>query len=309
MRIEQLQYLVETARVASINKASERLHITQQSLNAALTKLEDELGVVLLTRSPLGVTLTKEGEKVAAYAQEVLQIIDEMHQSIAGEASSYGSLRGHLELSAGPLLMHGPLPETIKQIKQKYKQVRISLIERENLDMIKALLNNEARLYLMSVMRDSDREFALLDLNRLFYQVLGKARVCAVTSQQHPLARQKSVAAHSLLKYQLAIFQASEKAPNPMLTYLEEAGKVHVAVQTNNVEVFRQYIDSGDVIGFMPQFPNKALSKARSGTVMLTIKDFPETEIVCVADQSYYQKQQQLIDEFLEQLKNMIDGH
>lgn len=110
MRIEQLQYLVETSRAASINKASERLHITQQSLNAALTKLEDELGAMLLVRSPLGVTLTKEGEMVAAYAQEVLQIIEEMQHSIAGDAGSQGNLRGHLELSAGPLLMHGPLP-------------------------------------------------------------------------------------------------------------------------------------------------------------------------------------------------------
>ena len=309
MRIEQLQYLLETSRAASINKASERLHITQQSLNAALTKLEDELGVTLLTRSPLGVTLTKEGEKVAAYAQEIVQIVEEMQHSIAGDTGGQVNLRGHLELSAGPLLMHGPLPDTIKQIKQKYKQVRISLIERENLDMIKALLNNEARLYLMSVLKASDREFALLDLNRLFYRVLGNAQVCAVTSVQHPLARKKSVTIHSLLKYPLAIFQASEKAPNPMLTCLEESGKVHVSIQTNNVEVFRQYIDSGEAVGFTPQFPNKALSKVREGTVLLSIKGIPETEIVCVADQSYYKKQQQLIDEFLEQLKHSIHGH
>lgn len=59
MRVEQLNYLLETAKTASINKSSERLHITQQSLNSSLTKLEQELGVKLLERSSKGVSLTK----------------------------------------------------------------------------------------------------------------------------------------------------------------------------------------------------------------------------------------------------------
>ena len=308
MRIEQLHYLVETSKAASINKASERLHITQQSLNAALTKLEDELGAPLLVRSPLGVTLTKEGEKAAIYAQEILQLADEMQRSVAGETDSRNGFRGHLELSAGPLLVQGLLPETLRQYRQKYKQVRISLIERENLDMIKALLNNEPRFYLMSVMKDNDREFALLDLHRLFYRVLGQARVCALVSVHHPLARQKSVALRTLCKHPLAIYQASEKAPNPILTCLQEVGKVQVAVQTNNVVVIRQFIDSSEAIGFLPQFCNKAISKAREGTVQLPIKDLPATEVVCLADKSYYQKHQPLIDNLLKLLKNCMNG-
>ena len=51
MRIEQLVYLIEAARLRSINKASENLYITQQSMNLSLKKLEDELGTKLLERT------------------------------------------------------------------------------------------------------------------------------------------------------------------------------------------------------------------------------------------------------------------
>ena len=205
-------------------------------------------------------------------------------------------------------MTQGPLPETLKDVRQRYKNVQISLVERENLDMIKALLNNEPRLFLMSVLDDSDREFKLLDLARLFYRVLGTAQVCALVSAGHPLARQKTVSKRTLIKYPLAIFQASEKAPNPMLTCLKEVGKVRIAAQTNNLSLFRQVIDDGEAVGFSPRYPNKTLNQPRSGTVLLTIKDLPETQVVCVADKSYYHKQQKLHDDFLDDLARCISG-
>lgn len=54
MRTEQLEYLLETAQSSSISKAGEKLHITQQSLNAALKRLEVELGATLLERNYAG---------------------------------------------------------------------------------------------------------------------------------------------------------------------------------------------------------------------------------------------------------------
>lgn len=310
MRIEQLLYLVETARAASINKASERLHITQQSLNASLTKLEDELGVTLLIRNSFGVTLTEQGEKAVAYAEDILQKADEMKHMLVNEQASAArdQLKGHLEISAGPLFNHGPLPEALRRVRQEHKQVRLSLIERENLDMIKALLNNEPRLFLMSVLSDKDREFAMLDLQKLFYRHLGRTRIYAIASIEHPLARQKSITVRTMLKYPLAIFQASEKAPNPTLSYLATIGKVQVAVQTNNMVIYRQYIDTGEVIGVSPQFANKQINKPRKGTILLPIKDFPTADAVCVADREYYRKNHSVIDLFLDHLAAYMNG-
>ena len=83
---------------------------------------------------------------------------------------------------------------------------------------------------------------------------------------------------------------------------------MRIAAQTNNLSLFRQVIDDGEAVGFSPRYPNKTLNQPRSGTVLLTIKDLPETQVVCVADKSYYHKQQKLHDDFLDDLARCISG-
>lgn len=50
MRLEQLMYLVAVNESKSISLAAERSHISQPALSSAISKLEDELGVVLLEK-------------------------------------------------------------------------------------------------------------------------------------------------------------------------------------------------------------------------------------------------------------------
>lgn len=43
MNVEQFKYLLEVARIGSINQASERLHTSQQNVSRVLRQLEKEL--------------------------------------------------------------------------------------------------------------------------------------------------------------------------------------------------------------------------------------------------------------------------
>lgn len=72
VRIEQLKYFIEIAKCQSIKGASENLFLTQQSLSQTIKNLEKELGFLLLNRTPGGITLTKEGQLFAAFAQKML---------------------------------------------------------------------------------------------------------------------------------------------------------------------------------------------------------------------------------------------
>ncbi len=64
MNFDQFKYLAEIDKNKSISKASEKLYMTTQALSISIKKLEDELTVPLLSRSPKGAVLTPEGEKV-----------------------------------------------------------------------------------------------------------------------------------------------------------------------------------------------------------------------------------------------------
>lgn len=74
-----------------------------------------------------------------------------------------------------------------------HKQVRVSLVERENLDMIQGLLNNDPRFYLMVIFNEGEREFAMLDLRKMFYRTIGECKIYALLREKHPLAQQKVV--------------------------------------------------------------------------------------------------------------------
>ncbi len=71
MTLTQLNYLITIAETKSLNKAAERLYVSQPSLSSAVQELEKELGITLLNRSGRGVTLTNDGAEFLLYAKQL----------------------------------------------------------------------------------------------------------------------------------------------------------------------------------------------------------------------------------------------
>ena len=71
MTLQQLNYIITISEIGSINRAAEKLYVSQPSLTSAIKELEKELGIVLFNRSGRGVTLTAEGADFLPYARQV----------------------------------------------------------------------------------------------------------------------------------------------------------------------------------------------------------------------------------------------
>lgn len=88
MEFRQLKYFVRIVELGSVSRASQSLHVAQPALSAQVNRLEEELGVKLLTRSVRGVTPTEAGAAVFRQAQLILRQIEATHlvaaQSDAG---------------------------------------------------------------------------------------------------------------------------------------------------------------------------------------------------------------------------------
>lgn len=72
MNLQQMLFVVETAKVGSISKAARSLYVSQPNLSKAIQSLEEELHVSLFVRNEKGVSLTKDGREFLQYAQSVL---------------------------------------------------------------------------------------------------------------------------------------------------------------------------------------------------------------------------------------------
>lgn len=73
MTLQQLKYFIETVNSGSINKAAERLFISQPSLSNALRDLETEIDHELFIRTPRGISLTTDGAEFLGYARQVVE--------------------------------------------------------------------------------------------------------------------------------------------------------------------------------------------------------------------------------------------
>ena len=75
IELRQLRYFATVAEMASFGKAAKVLHISQPPLSRQVRSLELSMGVVLLKRSPVGVSLTPAGAVFLAEVQRILKRI------------------------------------------------------------------------------------------------------------------------------------------------------------------------------------------------------------------------------------------
>jgi len=70
------------AREGGITRASERLHLTPQTISGQLSLLEAHLGVGLFTRVGRNLKLTENGRLVLSYADEIFSLGSELEEAI-----------------------------------------------------------------------------------------------------------------------------------------------------------------------------------------------------------------------------------
>ena len=71
MNYKHLHYFMEVAKSGSVMRASERLHLTPQTISGQIQMLEEVLGHALFAKSGRGLVLTEAGQLALGYAEEI----------------------------------------------------------------------------------------------------------------------------------------------------------------------------------------------------------------------------------------------
>lgn len=99
MDIHQLKTFVTVARERSITQASELLHLSQSAVSAHIKAIEDALGLTLFDRTPRRMSLTGDGERLLAKAEQTLAV----HHDLMDEATRIKDISRERSASAqGP---------------------------------------------------------------------------------------------------------------------------------------------------------------------------------------------------------------
>lgn len=95
MEIEDLRTFVEVAQAGGVSAAAVRLGVSKSMVSRRLVRLEEELGVQLLTRSTRGAALTEAGALFRDHAARICAEMDLARETILPT----GDLRGRLRIA------------------------------------------------------------------------------------------------------------------------------------------------------------------------------------------------------------------
>jgi DNA-binding transcriptional LysR family regulator len=124
MDLRSLRYFVAVAEELHFRRAAERLRVTQAAVSQQVRKLEKDLGVQLVERTPPRVALTAAGEAFVVAARRVLHEADRAQRAaLSARLSTDGQLRvGH-----PPDLLPAALPQAMGLVATATPGVEIVL--------------------------------------------------------------------------------------------------------------------------------------------------------------------------------------
>lgn len=98
--------------------------MAQPNASRALSRLERQLGLELVDRSPAGSTLTTEGTVVVNWAREVLDAADQL---VAGAAGLRAEKSPHLTVAASMTVAEYLVPRWLGEFRRLYPDVSVNL--------------------------------------------------------------------------------------------------------------------------------------------------------------------------------------
>src|SRR5699024_5909898 len=122
MDIRQLKYFTTLVDEQTYTKAASALHTSQPSLSAAIKKLEEEVGLILINLSKRQLESTREDQIFYQESGNVVHLYE--HVSVEMDRVKQ---QGPLELSIG--LIESSMffiPDILTECKQEFLEVRIS---------------------------------------------------------------------------------------------------------------------------------------------------------------------------------------
>jgi LysR family hydrogen peroxide-inducible transcriptional activator len=136
MNLRELEYLVALDEHRHFGRAAEACFVSQPTLSMQVKKLERELGVELVERSPGRVMLTDAGERVVERARVMLREAEDI-RSIARQAQDPEA--GSVRLALIPTLAPYLLPHVVPQLHERFPRLELLLVEEKTDDLLERL--------------------------------------------------------------------------------------------------------------------------------------------------------------------------
>jgi DNA-binding transcriptional LysR family regulator len=125
-KLSYLHALIAIADSGSFSEAALRLQLSQSAVSYAIATLENELGVVLLSRGRQGAHLTPVGEQIVDRARRITHLLDDV---VKQANLAKGLEGGYVRIASFRSAASHLLPDVIAEFCRRYPAIAVRIAE------------------------------------------------------------------------------------------------------------------------------------------------------------------------------------
>lgn len=206
MTLQQIHYALMISEYGSMNKAAEKLRISQPTLTSAVRELEREIGTEIFLRTPKGAVPTADGEEFIRSVGQLYRQYELVCEKFVDKdiKRKFGVSTQHYSFAVSAFI------ETVKQFGTL--EFEFAIRETETLNVISdvgSLRSEIGVLYISNYNRKPITK--LLEENELGFTELINCRAYVYMWRGHPLAGEPSIGLEQLAPYPCLSFEQNGK--------------------------------------------------------------------------------------------------
>ncbi|WP_044564188.1 LysR family transcriptional regulator [Azospirillum sp. B4] len=171
MELRDLEYFLAVVETGSFTAAARDRGLSQQALSKSLARLEAELGVVLLERTPKGIMLTRMGQSLQQHARNVLTEVAVFRRDLDVALGRSGN---RFTLGMSPVASAGIGSGAVIRLQRRYPQVRLWIEGGVKADFTRLLLSGDLDLAVTTGSEDVDPQIMVTTLGLERWLVVGR---------------------------------------------------------------------------------------------------------------------------------------
>ncbi|TJV46138.1 MAG: LysR family transcriptional regulator [Mesorhizobium sp.] len=286
---KKLIYFAAVIEHGSFRKAARALNVTQPALSTSMSRFESELGLKLVRRGPLGVTLTPIGDLLYSHSRMIRDEIQLAGRNLF-EASALES--STIKFGCIPSLSCNIVPAALAHWRESHSEPTLRVVDAVQFDLLNALLRHEIDLFV-----GFTENYNLLD--GLRQRVLFRDRLWVVARPGHRLFSEEKLTLSSLAIYPW-VFLPSGPFNMSYEDTLEKVGArlEEGSIVCDSIAMLKALIMCSDHLGLMPAHAiQNELEDRRLQQLPLTIPAFSRSIAVFMrAEHEFDKPSRDLID-------------
>ncbi|NED06582.1 LysR family transcriptional regulator [Streptomyces sp. SID6648] len=266
MRVERARYFLAALRTGSLRSAAADCGVSQPTIGQQLTVLEEELDVVLLTRSPGGVRATPAGEALIAPFTRLVAAEDAVREAALATSGTY---QGRVSVGGGSVTVETVVAPVAGRLLAEHPGLRFSVREGPSGDIERSVLSGDLDLGVVTTPDEPPP-------GGLVRRPLMTAPLGIHTPPDHPLTRRPEVTWSDLRDWPIVTMRPGTVLHQRLSRHLPDS---LVTVEAMSARTVQTMVAQGAGVGLLARFDSR---RSEAGLAWLPLADAQPVEISLV---------------------------